>query len=116
MDRGSTSEEFAAAGAAASVLNSLEAQLAQVIVARRDARNRIGRLVVFHDVVFDTRLIRVRENLFPVNDAIAHRRQVHSIAEILPATLANGWLLLEILHVYQRESARILAEVLQRIA
>ena len=52
------------------------AQIVQVLIAGRDAREWVGGLVVLDDVVLDAGLVGVRKNLFPVDDATAHRRQV----------------------------------------
>src|ERR1022692_4676561 len=62
---------------------NLPAQLVQIVVALRDALERILRLVVLNDVMLDSRLFGLRENLLPIDNAAADRGQVHGVAEVL---------------------------------
>ena len=63
----------------------LPAESAQILIAFRDAVERILGPVMLDDIVLDPGLVGLRENLLPVDDAVANRSQVGMIAKVLPA-------------------------------
>jgi hypothetical protein len=54
------------------IREALPGQLAEIVIAGRDAGDRVFRPVVLDDVVLDTSLLRVSEYLLPVDHAVAH--------------------------------------------
>src|SRR5450631_1333153 len=64
---------------------TLEAHLAQVVVALGDAVERLLRVIVFNDVVLDPGFAGLGENLFPVDEAAADFGEVDGVAVVLRA-------------------------------
>src|ERR1700689_4328403 len=61
----------------------LPAQSAQILVAFRDALERILGPVMLDDIVLDPGLVGLSEDLLPVDDAVTNGGQVCMIAEVL---------------------------------
>src|SRR5208282_470617 len=81
------------------------AQLAQIFVTVRDAVERDGGLVVFDDVILDTRFLGMREDALPIDDAAAHVGHVfEGTAEILSPCRSHGGKALHVFDVDQREA------------
>src|SRR5258706_2546440 len=91
-------------------------QLLQVFVTGLDAVERSSGLVVFDDIVFDPRLLGLREDALPVDDAATYFCQVHSVSKILRATGCDLGKGLDVLDVDQRESTRVTIKILKRIS
>src|ERR1700733_15171416 len=88
----------------------------QVFVAGCDAVERRSGLIVFHDVVLDTRLLGLRKDLFPVDDPAADRRHVlERVTEILAAPRRNLRKVLNILDVDQGKASGIAFKVFERV-
>src|SRR5262252_3785674 len=94
---------------------SLPAQPAQVLVAGFDALDRLLGVIMFDDVVLDSRDIGLGENPLPVDDPAADFGEIHAVAEILRAAGCDLGQLLDVLYVHERESAGIFLEVLHGI-
>src|SRR5882672_11334946 len=97
--------------------SSSPAQLPQVFVAGLDALEWAAGFVVLDDVMFDPRLVGLREDALPVDDAASDLRHVlmECVAEILAARLRNLRKLLHIIDVHEREPYGITTEILERV-
>src|ERR1019366_7069354 len=97
----------------------LKAQFLQVLAAEPRTFHGIRRLVVLDVVVLDSRLFRVGKNPLPVNHAVTDLSHVrdHFVAVEVAAVDDTGiGNFLEVFHMHQRKAARILCEIMQRIA
>src|SRR5437764_9852927 len=96
-----------------------ETQLMQVVVTDFDVIESGFRIIVFDEIVLDAGLAIVREEIFPVNGALADVGHVaailHGLAHsALVATVGPG-VFHPVLDVNEREAAGILIEIRERI-
>src|SRR5262249_61556961 len=96
-------------------LAELVGQIVQIFITFLDALERILRKIVLHKIVPDAGLLRVRENMLPVNHASTDFRHIlHFLVRISRRPLGAFWQLLHVLYVHQWKPSGILVEVCDR--